>query len=364
MASEKELRRRLTAVQDALKKRKLDALIVFDRFNSFYMTGFRSSLSFFLITPKSALLLVDGRYIEAARAAVRHCEVELFKQISVSLARWQRDHRPRRVGFEGAIPWSQWKQFSEWLPGVDWAEAGDTIAKLRLVKSAEEIAQIAASATMNDEIYEAALRAARPGATELDLRNAIHAEADRRGADGLSFESIIASGATGSMPHYHPAANPLRRGDMLLIDMGMLVDGYCSDMTRVVAVGGEPKPKMRRAFDAVLEAEEAALKEVGPGVACKDLHRIATEKLKKRGLARYFTHGLGHGVGLEIHEKPVLNALSADILRAGMVVTIEPGVYLPGLGGVRIEDMVVVTRSGCRVLSRAPKNYRTIPFGA
>lgn len=362
MVSQKELNRRLGKLQSALKRRKLDAMIVFDRFNAFYMTGFKSSLSYLLVTPKSALLLVDGRYIEAARATVKHCEVELFKKIGDSFASWNRDHRPKRVGFEGAIPWSAWKQFSEWLPGVQWIESGDLLMQMRIRKSPEEIKAIAQSAKVNDEVYESAIASIHEGFDEIDLRNVIHAESDRRGVDGLSFECIVASGAAGSMPHYRPAHNAIQRGDLLLIDMGMLVDGYCSDMTRVVSIGAKPKARLQRAFDAVLEAEEAALKKVGPGVKCADLHRIATEKLKRRGFAKYFTHGLGHGVGLEIHEKPVLNAISSDVLEPGMVVTIEPGVYLPGLGGVRIEDMVVVTNNGCRVLSQSPKKFRIVPF--
>jgi Xaa-Pro aminopeptidase len=289
--------------------------------------------------------------------------VQLFKIIRDSLTRWRRRHGARRIGFEGSIPWNQWKQFGEFLPEAEWQEAGELILKLRLVKSAEEVERLAASARLNDEIYEAVLAAARPGMTELDLRNVLHRQADESGADGPSFEGIFASGARASMPHYRPTSNPLRRRDLLLLDMGMQLEGYCSDMTRVVALGERPKARLMKAFDAVLEAEEKAMRAVGPGVKCVELHRLATSSLKRRGFARYFTHGLGHGVGLEIHEKPVLNATSSDVLRAGMVVTIEPGVYLPSLGGVRIEDMVVVTRTGCRSLSNAAKKFRILPFG-
>ncbi|MCH8332795.1 aminopeptidase P family protein [Candidatus Sumerlaeota bacterium] len=358
-----EVARRISRLQSALKRRRLDAMIVFDRHNTFYLTGMRCSLSYLMVTPRSARLLIDGRYIEAARSTVRHCEVELMKKLPRSLRAWQREFEPRKIALEGSIPWNAWKQFGELIPGVEWQEAGSLILKMRLIKSRDEIRRIAESAKLNDEIYEAAVAAAAPGCTEIDLRNVIRSEADRRGADGLSFDSIVASGTAGSMPHYVPSENRLKPGEMLLVDMGMQLDGYCSDMTRVVALGARQKKRMRKAFDAVLDAEEAALKEVGPGVRAADLHRIATDRLKRHGLARYFTHGLGHGVGLEIHEAPTLNATSTDVLRAGMVVTIEPGVYLPGLGGVRIEDMVAVTRSGCRVLSRAPKTYRTVPFG-
>lgn len=357
-----EFKKRLERLQASLKRDKLDAMIVFDRHNAFYLTGLQCSLSYLLVTPRSARLLVDGRYIEAARKGVKHCEVQLFKKIAKSLQDWRREHEPKRVGLEGAIARNQWTLFAQLLPNLEWIESGKLILQMRLLKSASEIDSIQASAKLNDEIYEAALGQAVPGASELDLRNFIQDAANRRGAQGLSFESIVATGANGSMPHYRPGPAKLKRGDLLLIDMGMLLGGYCSDMTRVVGLGAKVPARMRKAFDATLAAEEAALKKVGPGMKCSDLHKIAVETLKKKGLARYFTHGLGHGVGLEIHEAPTLNAISQDVLKPGMIVTVEPGVYLPGLGGVRIEDLVAVTPSGHRVLSRAVKGWRALPF--
>lgn len=358
-----ELAKRVGRLQAALKKRGLDGMIVHDPFNTFYLTGFHASLAYLLVTPASATLLVDGRYIESARAAVSHCEVALFRRVADSLDAWRKGRGPRRVGVEGCVPWSVWREFGAAMPGVELEEAGGLIQDLRIVKSASEIKKIAASAKLNDEIFEATLAHAVPGATEWDLRNFIRAESDRRGADGLSFDSIIASGPAGSMPHYSPAHAPLLGGHLLLIDMGMLLEGYCSDMTRVVGLGPKISVKMRKAYDATLEAEEAALKELGPGVKCADLHRVAVETLKKRGLHKFFTHGLGHGVGLEIHEAPRLNDVSTATLAPGMVVTVEPGVYLPGMGGVRIEDLVVVTNTGHKVLSRSPKEFRALPFG-
>lgn len=356
--------RRVAKLQSELKRRRLDAMVVYDRFNSFYLTGLRCSLSYLLLTPRSCVLLVDGRYIEAARDRVTHCEVRLMSTLAASLDAWQKETRPARIGFEGSTPWSLVRDWGQMLPGTEWEEAGELLRQMRLIKSAAEANLIALSARLNDEVYELALASAIPGATELDLRNVIRAEADRRGADGLSFETIAATGAMSSRPHYSPAANPLKSGDLLLIDMGMLLGGYCSDMTRVVGLGKKPPAKLAKVYEAVLEAQEAALDAVSPGVACAELDRIAREKLKARRLAQYFTHGLGHGVGLEIHEAPVLNARSQDVLRPGMVVTIEPGVYLPGLGGVRIEDLVLVTKTGHKVLSRSPKEFRLLPFAS
>lgn len=356
---------RLARLQSQLRRRRLDAMIVFDRHNTFYLTDFRSSLSYLIVTPENAILLVDGRYIEAARDRVKHCEVRLFTKAGDSFAKWAASAHPGRIALEGNIPWNQWRQFAEWVRDVEWVEAADLILELRLCKSSDEIRKIQASARINDEVLEAALASAVPGVTELKLRNVIRQEADRLGAEGESFECIVAAGAAGSRPHYVPGPNPLKPGQFLLIDLGMIVDGYCSDMTRVVALGGrKPPARLTRAYEAVFEAEEAALAQVAPGAVCRDLHATAVARLRKHKLDRFFTHSLGHGVGLEIHEAPSINATSETVLKPGMVITIEPGVYLPGLGGVRIEDLVVVTRSGHRVLSKTPKMLRTLTFGS
>lgn len=361
---EAELRRRMEGLRRAMRRANLDAFLVFDRTDTHYLSGFRGSLSYLLVTADSARLLVDGRYIEAAGKAAPLCEVVLFKKLEKSLKAWRKEFAPRRVGFEGTISVDAMREFERHLPGVELVESGGSIRALRLVKSAWEIERLAASARMNDAVYEAAIEAARTAPDELAVRDVIRREADRRGAEGLSFECIVAAGASGSMPHYVPGPVPLREGTLLLIDQGVTAPGgYCSDMTRVVALGDRVPARLRKAFDATLEAEKAALAEVGPGVACKDLHRIAVETLKKRGLANRFTHGLGHGVGLEIHEAPRLNKESETILKPGMIVTIEPGVYLPGLGGVRIEDLVVVTKDGGRALSAAPKEWRVVERG-
>lgn len=354
-----ELRRRVAAVQSALKKRRLDAMLVYDRHNTFYLTGLRCSLSFLLITPREAVLLLDGRYIEAGRSGIAHCEVRLLKEQRKSIAQWGREFGLRRVGFEGTTDWNTLSKWREFMPAVEWLEAGEVISRLRLIKSAAEARHIERSARLNDQVYADVLSAVRAGATEIDLRNQLRQRADAVGAEAQAFDAIIAAGAMSSRPHYEPQARPLDNNALLLIDMGLLVEGYCSDMTRVVGLG-KPKARLRSIYEAVLAAQQKALAAVGPGVPCADLDAIAREELRRRKMAQYFTHGLGHGVGLEIHEAPTLNARSQEVLRPGMVVTIEPGVYLPGVGGVRIEDLVLVTRSGHKVLSHTPKLWRAL----
>ena len=190
----------------------------------------------------------------------------------------------------------------------------------------------------------------------------MRAEAERLGADGLGFDAIIAAGPMSSRPHYHPQRRPLQRGDLLLLDMGVQYQGYRSDMTRVVGLGRRPSRRLMQVYEAVLEAEQKAIAAIAPGVACRDVYMIAWETLEKYKMAKYFTHGLGHGVGLDIHEWPRFSRNSDEVLKPGMVVTVEPGVYLPGQGGVRIEDLIVVTRNGHRVISNLPREFRLLSF--
>jgi Xaa-Pro aminopeptidase len=359
---DREGTRRIARLQDDLKRRGLDAMLVYDRHNTFYLTGFHCSLSYLFVGARGAVFYVDGRYIEAAQAAVTHCEVRLFKDWRESFAQWQGEARPGRIGFEGTTPWRDVRDWQDALPDTEWEECIELIWRRRLIKSPAEVRWIEQSAKLNDAVFAKAIESLRPGMTEIDVRNIIKAEADRLGADGLSFESIIGCGEMSSRPHYRPADRPLEAGKVLLIDMGMIAGGYCSDMTRVVALGKKPAARLVSAYAALLEAQVAAVEAVAPGVPCAEVDRVAREKLKEARLAKYFTHGLGHGVGLEIHEDPRLSTKSTEVLKPGMVITIEPGVYLPGLGGLRIEDLVLVTKTGHRVLSKSPKELRVVGF--
>lgn len=359
---DREHKRRIEAVRRALGRRGLDALIVHNPHNIFYLTGARFSLAWLLISPREAVLLVDGRYFEAARSQVRHCEVWLMKRLEPSLLKWRARTAPRHIGFEGETAWATIREWQGYLDGCEWEECGEVLRRLRAVKSPAEARALARSAKLNDSVFAEVTDRIVPGMTELDVRRMIRESADRLGAEDLSFDPIVAVGEMSSRPHYHSAPRPLERGRILLIDMGVIVDGYCSDMTRVLALGKRPGQRLERVYEAVLEAEQAAMEAVRPGVTCNDLDAVARDVLKRRRLASRFTHGLGHGVGIEIHESPRLNARTTEPLRAGMAITIEPGVYLPGVGGVRIEDLALVTRKGAKVLSQTPRELRVLPF--
>jgi Xaa-Pro aminopeptidase len=355
--------RRLKKLRQGLKKRCLDAMVIYGRENTYYLTGLRCSHSYLFISLAESVFYLDGRYIEVGRETVGHCDVRLMDNAARAFGKWQKSQDVDRIGFEGDMAWNKVRQWQLWMPGLEWVESGDLVRNMRIVKSAHEQKIIQRSARLNDGIYESVIRSLLLGMTEIDVRNLIHAEVDKAGIEGLSFDAIVAAGPMSSRPHYEPQARPLARGDLLLIDMGLKVDGYCSDMTRVVALGRTPKARLVRAYHAVLDCQQKALKSLKAGIRCSEIDGIARETLKKHRLARYFTHSLGHGVGLEIHEPPRLSSSSADTLRSGMVVTVEPGVYLPGIGGIRIEDLAVVTPKGCRILSKADKSFRVIPFG-
>jgi Xaa-Pro aminopeptidase len=221
-----------------------------------------------------------------------------------------------------------------------------------MVKDEGELALIRRAVKLGSSLFDAALPRIRPGTTEAEIAAEIEYAARRAGAEEMSFPTIIAAGGRSALPHGRASANPVPRRGFVLLDFGVILAGYCSDMTRTVCVG-RPTAEARRVYQAVREAKEAAIAAVGPDIAVGEVDKAARNVLRRAGLARYFTHSTGHGVGLEIHEPPRVAAGQAERLRPGMVITIEPGVYLAGRGGVRLEDMVVVTSRGCDVLTSA-----------
>jgi Xaa-Pro aminopeptidase len=235
-----------------------------------------------------------------------------------------------------------------------------SVEALRMIKSPEEIERIRRSVHTNSQAFEQVVARLRFGVTERDLAAQLEYRMRRLGAGKPAFETIVAAGVRSALPHAQPTAAPLRAGDLVMIDMGAFVDGYASDMTRMLFLG-RPDAKVKRAYKAVLEAQLAAIDAVRPGVPAGRVDRAARAALKAHGLDRAFVHATGHGLGLEIHEPPRLGAREKTLLRAGMTITIEPGVYLEGWGGIRIEDTVLVTPTGCEILTETSKDLRVVP---
>jgi Xaa-Pro aminopeptidase len=310
-----------------------------------------------VLTPEVARFYTDARYIEATQAAAAGTPwvVRLQKEsLYVELCQELKEQGIGSLAIESSVQYGRFRFISEQFEGnvlvVDhWVE------DLRRTKEAVEIEACARAAELTDAAFDHVLGAIRPGMREIDVALALEVYMRSHGSEGLAFPPIVASGPNSSRPHAGVTDRVIGTGQLLKMDFGARVDGYCADLTRTVVVG-RATDEMRRMYDAVLAANEAALAVVRPGAAAADIDRVARGLLEGRGFGDNFTHGLGHGVGLVVHEAPTVGPRSRDTLRVGNVVTIEPGVYVPGFGGVRIEDLVAVEDGGSRLLSHAPKH--------
>ncbi len=335
---------------------KIDALLVSWLPNVRYLTGFTGSNGMVLITPDATTLFTDPRYgiqaSEESSARVVVAKGPLLRAVSQALRR----KGLKRIGFEKSyLSFESWLALKDSLPlGAGLKPTAKIIEKRRMIKSGEEIALIRASVRTNSDAFESTVKKIRPGMTELDLAAELDYQMRRRGAEQPAFETIVAAGARTALPHARPTKQAFRDRELVLIDMGAAQNGYASDMTRIVFLG-EPEPKIRKIYQAVLEAQLAAIAAVRHGVTAGSVDRAARRSLAANGLEKEFVHSTGHGLGLEIHEAPRLGRKEKTPLAAGMAITIEPGVYVKGLGGVRIEDTVLVTENGCEVLTPTPK---------
>lgn len=353
---------RRARLADLLGDGGLDALIVSHLPNVRYLTGYIGSNAVAVISTHGARVLTDSRYAVSAREQVDD-EVEVSigpGDLTANVAAAVADLAPAgRVGLEAAyVSMARGQQLSKAIaiadPQIDVTPETGHVEQLRLIKDDHEIAMIARAAEMTDEALARVLAEGLVGRPERDVAFDLQAELFRCGAEGPSFEIIVAAGPNGAKPHAVPGPRPIGAGELVVIDLGAIAEGYCSDMTRTAITGALP-PELARAYAVCADAQAAALAAVRPGATCAELDAVARDLITDAGLGDAFGHGLGHGVGLEIHEAPRLAREGTETLRAGMVVTIEPGIYLEGLGGVRIEDLVVVTEDGGRVLSQSPK---------
>ncbi|MFZ5927874.1 MAG: M24 family metallopeptidase [Acidobacteriota bacterium] len=350
-------RRRLL---EALAELRCDAAVVSHPPNVRYLTGFTGSNGILFLSAAQAVLFTDPRYDLQAHEEC-DCRVRVVRGSTWDGVWKHAARKSRRIALE-----------AEHLSHAVWAEAarrlgrngalkplGGAVERLRRVKSPEEIDAIRASARLCGEAFRQAVRRFRPGMTENDAAAEIEYRMRKLGAEGAAFETIVAAGARASLPHARPGGARLEKGRPVLVDMGANLAGYMSDMTRAAHFGPPPR-EFVRLYDAVLEAQQAGVKAVRAGVPARRVDAAARNALKVRGLDRYFTHSTGHGVGLEIHEGPRLGARSGETLEAGMVVTVEPGVYLAGKAGIRIEDTVLVTETGAEILTPVSKELMVL----
>nr|WP_122013514.1 Xaa-Pro peptidase family protein [Maliibacterium massiliense] len=341
-----------------------DAYIVLAPENVRYFSGFTGE-GMLLLTPQRATLVTDGRYsvqadLELARADKLAFSVRVTDAVhdhAALLALAVEEAGARRVGFEDDV-WTvaQHARLAACLPeGAVLCGVGDAFTRMRMVKDEQELSCIARAARIADEAFAHILTFIRPGVTERAVALELDAFMQRQGASGSSFGTIVASGPNAAMPHAVPGERALRAGDVVTMDFGCVYEGYCSDMTRTIAIGAI-SPVLKDIYNLVLFAQLSVLAALAPGKTGRQMDAVARGIIADAGHAEHFGHGLGHGVGLQIHELPRLSQVQGDIVLApGHVVTVEPGVYLPDAGGVRIEDLCVITTDGARTLSAAPK---------
>jgi len=340
---------------------KIDALLVSWLPNVRYLSGFTGSNGMVLLTPDSTTLFTDPRYaiqaLEESSAKVTIAKGPLIRRAAQAIKR----KRLKRIGFEKSrLSYEAWETLKEMLPlGASLEAVGPVIEKARMVKSPAEVERIRRSVGTNSGAFASALKKIRAGMRETDLAAELEYQMRRRGAEKPSFETIVAAGIRTALPHAQPTANRFRDHEVILIDMGSFQDGYASDMTRMVFLG-RPDPKTRKMYEVVLRAQLAAIDAVREGVAASKVDRAARDVLQSENLEKEFVHSTGHGLGLEIHEPPRLGRKEKTRLAAGMVVTIEPGVYVKGFGGIRIEDTVLVTKNGCEVLTPTSKELMVL----
>lgn len=323
-----------------------------------YATGFSSSAGVVFITKKRSWLIIDSRYYEKAVQQAKGCEVLLLSDLRKQLYAIIEDEGIQVVSIESkTVTVSELEDYKKLFNALTvdsstWLSV--TIERMRIIKSEKEIAKIEAAQRIAEAAFSKLITSMRAGMTEKQVASVLNFYMMDLGADGISFDTIAASGVNSACPHAVPTDKPLENGDFLTLDFGAVVDGYHSDMTRTVVIG-KPDEEMKNVYNAVWGANTDALKAVRADVTGKLVDSVARSTLDAWGYEKYFTHGLGHGVGLEIHEAPAVSLKSPFTLHEGMIITIEPGVYIPGKYGVRIEDMVVVTADGCMNLTKTPK---------
>jgi Xaa-Pro aminopeptidase len=353
---------RVDRLRAALEAAECDALVVSNLTNVRYLTGFTGSAGLVLVTGDQLLFVSDGRYRDQSAAELAAAGVDARIEIVAAdpdavVADAAAAAGITRLGMEAqSVTWAQQRRWAgELFASGELVATLGVVEDLRLVKDVGEAARIRAACAIAD----AALAQVRPrlgdGPTEIDFGLELDATMRSLGAADVSFETIVASGPNGAKPHHHPSRRVISEGDLVVIDFGALVDGYHSDMTRTVAVGDVGDDR-RRMLEVVLESQQAGVEAVGPGVTAADVDAVCRQVIDESGWGEAFLHSTGHGVGLDIHEEPRVSGRSTATLVAGHVVTVEPGVYLPELGGVRIEDTLLVTDGGCDRLTLAPKD--------
>lgn len=352
MTSKKEL------IKNLLTEQNVDAVLLYSSENRYWYSRFKSSLGFLIITKNESYLFLDGRYITMAKEQtdlqnIDH--IELFgPNVWEKMNEVLKNNNVQKIGFE-----ADWIKYQEYLNFQKHFANQELVpidfSGVRQIKDEWEISQIQKACDITNQVFEDVLKWAKPEITEKELARFVSDAFFAHGADKLSFDTIVASGKNGSKPHAVPTDKKLVKNELITLDMGCYYNGYVSDQTRTFMLGEELDPELQKIYDTVYQAQSLGISLLKDGANAGEIHQKVAEFIAQVGYEGYFDHGLGHGIGVEIHEEPYENATSQSILKTGMTVTVEPGIYIPGVGGIRIEDDFLITENGVQALTSSPR---------
>jgi Xaa-Pro aminopeptidase len=347
---------RVNRLKKLMNEEGLEGLLIDSAINRYYLTGFTGTTGRVLITNRNNYFITDFRYSEQAREEIREFEIlEINKKQVEEIAKKIKKEGIKHLGFESrVVSYHQFVEYSEQFSGIELIPTLDLVAGLRLLKDQDEIERVKKAVEITDQAFAHICSFIKPGLTEREVALELEFFLKRKGAERNAFDFIVASGKRSSLPHGIASNKRLEKGDFITMDFGAVYQGYCSDMTRTVILG-KPDHRQREIYNLVLRAQLEVIHKVRPGMECKEADALARDIITAASYGRNFGHSLGHGVGLEIHENPRVSYNSEEVLKSGMLITDEPGIYIPDWGGVRIEDDLLMTENGCEVLNSSPK---------
>lgn len=337
---------RISRIRELLNEQDIDAMVVSNIKNVRYISNFTGDEGMAVITDKSAYLIVDGRFTEQAKSQSKINVVDYGGNFVKTIGEILKNDSSKKCAFEGnTMTYSEAEHMMNTINFVSWVAQKDVFERVRMIKDVGEIKIIKKSLQIALDTFEYVKPQIVAGVREIDIANEIEYTMKKMGASGPSFDTIVASGKRSALPHGVASNKVIENGDAVVVDMGAVYDGYCSDITRTVFVGGMSK-EQERIYDLVAKAQKFAIDAIEEGVSCKEVNEVAVNEFRKNAMDKYFVHSLGHGVGLDVHERPFVAGKSSDVFKPGMVVTVEPGLYLPDKFGVRIEDMIMLSPEG------------------
>ena len=353
------MNKRVQAFLDKMQEKELDGIIINNLKNVYYLTGFWGSNGTVFISRDRQILVTDARYIIAAKQEVTGFEIFAERDELATIAKIAKDMGFSRIGFEDEISVSYYHRMQAAFEGLELIPQTQFVEALRMIKDETEIATIRKACSISDQAFQDALEFIKPGKTEIEIANFLDFRMRELGAAGLSFDTILASGINSSKPHAHPMHKPVELGEAITMDFGCLYEHYVSDMTRTIYLV-HVSDEQAEIYNTVLKANQALIDQAKAGLGFREFDKIPRDIIVEAGYGEYFTHGIGHGIGLDIHEEPYFSQTSTEDIKSGMVLTDEPGIYIEGKYGVRIEDDILITDNGCELLTLAPKELIVI----